>query len=515
MLYRLLLKFSRTRCRSQRHLFYIIAFVIVLAVVIAVVNFNQLQCLRIQNDFFVDKKEKRSPYLPTAWIQGSLSSKNNDPNGYLKNVYSVFQQIGFTFGDKSSDWLVMWSHDYPFEHWHEDMVKLKPNQRVNHFPGSGYITNKVNLAQSKFTFIPISFELPLKRAEFINFATQNKNIQWVQKGSKHRGIQIKKYEDIDLNTNGTFVQEYVSNPFLVDGRKFDIGIYTVITAIDPLRVYCIDGEALFRFCPQEYYPFNASILDKYVVADEYLPLWKIPSLKKFYSNQGLTFKNAFNSYLLQHGENPEIVWNKMYNAIQKVILMKEQDIIQLVKHYPSKRNFFEMMRFDFVLDENLNIYLMEANMSPNLSSDHFKENARLYKHVIFNLLNLVGISHFPRTFLLNLKDKLSLHVSARDIQVFPRLCLRLVCISNCSQIACRLCKHCLNQDLMTDLKIAYLEHLHRGTAKRIFPPTILQSMAYTWTPEATWPVLMHLNVKNQLIYMWFIGKCQQDIGWCN
>jgi tubulin monoglycylase TTLL15 len=38
--------------------------------------------------------------------------------------------------------------------------------------------------------------------------------------------------------------------FSVDGYKFDIGIYTMITSIDPLRIYIYNGDALLRFCPQ-------------------------------------------------------------------------------------------------------------------------------------------------------------------------------------------------------------------------------------------------------------------------
>ena len=41
-----------------------------------------------------------------------------------------------------------------------------------------------------------------------------------------------------------------------------------------------------------------------------------------------------------------------------------------------------MVRFDFALDEDLNVYLMEANMSPNLSSNHFAPNKLLYEQVV-------------------------------------------------------------------------------------------------------------------------------------
>lgn len=62
-----------------------------------------------------------------------------------------------------------------------------------------------------------------------------------------------------------------------------------------------------------------------------------------------------------------------------------------LKNYRHKRNFFEMMRFDLIVDDNLRVYLMEANMSPNLSSAHFLQNQLLYEQVIYSLMNLVGV----------------------------------------------------------------------------------------------------------------------------
>ena len=44
----------------------------------------------------------------------------------------------------------------------------------------------------------------------------------------------------------TFVQQYVDKPLLIDERKFDIGIYTIVTSLDPLRIYVVDHEFLLR-----------------------------------------------------------------------------------------------------------------------------------------------------------------------------------------------------------------------------------------------------------------------------
>ena len=58
---------------------------------------------------------------------------------------------------------------------------------------------------------------------------------------------MKKIDFLDLVDSESFVQEYVKNPLLIDGHKFDIGVYTILTSIEPLRVYAYKGDALFRF----------------------------------------------------------------------------------------------------------------------------------------------------------------------------------------------------------------------------------------------------------------------------
>ena len=55
--------------------------------------------------------------------------------------------------------------------------------------------------------------------------------------------------ELDLNkgSDDHFIQEYIANPLLIDKRKFDIGLYTVLTSIDPLRAYVYDQEVLIRY----------------------------------------------------------------------------------------------------------------------------------------------------------------------------------------------------------------------------------------------------------------------------
>lgn len=52
---------------------------------------------------------------------------------------------------------------------------------------------------------------------------------------------------LDLSSSNTFVQQYVDKPLIIDKKKFDIGIYTIITSMEPLTIYIIDHEILLRY----------------------------------------------------------------------------------------------------------------------------------------------------------------------------------------------------------------------------------------------------------------------------
>lgn len=266
---------------------------------------------------------------PTYWFYGKSKEES-----HLKHVQNVLRRLGYDkVTNETTDWDLLWAHDYPFRTLYPKLHNLKPHQRVNHFPGCGFLTNKVDLATTDLKCIPKAFRLPQDRDEFKKYADNNPNKMFVQKHNQHRFINIKTIQEIDFNDNDTFLQEYIDNPLLVDGHRFDIGVYVIITSIDPLRIYIYKGDILFRYCPQKYYPFDPTNADKYIVGDDYLPTWDVPSLSPYYNGLGFGMKDSFDAYMRSKNRDPSVIWSQVEDAIRSAILSKEQFLADVVSYF--------------------------------------------------------------------------------------------------------------------------------------------------------------------------------------
>lgn len=51
------------------------------------------------------------------------------------------------------------------------------------------------------------------------------------------------------------VQEYLQNPYLIDGLKFDLRLYVLVLSCDPLKIF-LYKEGLVRFATHKYKPLD-------------------------------------------------------------------------------------------------------------------------------------------------------------------------------------------------------------------------------------------------------------------
>jgi tubulin polyglutamylase TTLL4 len=64
------------------------------------------------------------------------------------------------------------------------------------------------------------------------------------------------------------VSKYIANPHLIDGLKYDLRIYVLVTSYDPLKVYLFK-EGLTRFATEKYSTNINSLKKRYVHLTNY------------------------------------------------------------------------------------------------------------------------------------------------------------------------------------------------------------------------------------------------------
>lgn len=64
------------------------------------------------------------------------------------------------------------------------------------------------------------------------------------------------------------MSQYVSNPHLIDGFKYDLRIYALVTCFDPLKIYLFK-EGLVRFATQKYTNSQKNVHKQYIHLTNY------------------------------------------------------------------------------------------------------------------------------------------------------------------------------------------------------------------------------------------------------
>ncbi len=107
----------------------------------------------------------------------------------------------------------------------------------------------------EFDICPKTYILP-EDTKRLNADRENDNYKHIyilkpSASSCGKGIKVIGPKQQINKKSGCIVSQYVSNPHLIDGYKYDLRIYVLVTSFDPLKVYLFK-EGLVRFATEKY-----------------------------------------------------------------------------------------------------------------------------------------------------------------------------------------------------------------------------------------------------------------------
>jgi hypothetical protein len=306
-----------------------------------------------------------------------------------------------------------------------EVKELLPSQKVNWIPGmpelcwKHLLHSNIELAKSRFgeaafSFWPSGWNLPedydkLKAFYEARTEEEERETPIILKPSMQAcgngircitSISQLPPDDPFLNIKSV-AQYYIPNPLLLDGFKVTFRIYVLITSLNPLRAY-IYPNGLGRICSHRFTNDLTSFQDLFAHLTNY-DINK-HNLDEFLQEKGEGMSHAglatdglrtdFMSvmdYLRRQGKDTDAIWHAMKRTTALTLLAADEKIASIAtKSVRYRSSTFEILGFDFLIDDELNPWILEVNHAPNLEP-HTALETELKRGMIRDALHLADV----------------------------------------------------------------------------------------------------------------------------
>ena len=268
-------------------------------------------------------------------------------------------------------------------------------QRCNHFAGIKALTRKDLLARHlercrrargpAFDLCPRTFQLPGEYVAFVDAFSKaaeeaaeasGRPPLWIMKPvglSRGRGIfLVSDLSDVAYG-EAHVVQRYIEKPLLVDGHKFDLRLYVLVTSFAPVEAF-LYSEGFARFSSERYSLADARNLRVHLTNYSVQKVGLTPgaAVAAPAPLAGLSAAAAGGSkcslahrwgVLRARRVDVGALWGRIGDVVRRS-LYAVHDVI------PHQPNAFELLGYDIMVDAQLKPWLIEVNSSPSLETDH-------------------------------------------------------------------------------------------------------------------------------------------------
>ncbi|XDV51963.1 hypothetical protein PO909_020751 [Leuciscus waleckii] len=282
---------------------------------------------------------------------------------------------------------------------HEKIAELRNYQRINHFPGMGEICRKDCLARNmakmiksqpqEYSFIPKTWIFPAECTQFQNYVKELKRkrkqktfIVKPANGAMGHGISlIRNCEKIPVQDH-FIVQEYLDKPFLMEGYKFDLRFYILVTSCDPLRVF-LYNDGLVRMGTEKYHTPNESNLNQLYM---HLTNYSVNKHNENFERDETVDKGSkrsigwFTEFLRTNDYDVAKFWGDVSELVVKTLIVAEPHVLHAYRmcrpgQPPGSASVcFEVLGFDIILDRKLKPWLLEFSGAVRVSLQVLGEN---------------------------------------------------------------------------------------------------------------------------------------------
>ncbi|XP_073819526.1 tubulin tyrosine ligase-like 6B [Musca autumnalis] len=428
-----------------------------------------------------DEEEGSMDAMPS--ISSTRASICISHSRYLM-IGNMAKSLGYKLTKDNKLWNILWSDSLPGVEMYKNMKRF---QQINHFPGMMEICRKdllsrnlnrmLKLYPKDYKIFPKTWIFPADYGEALNYANNSSRVKTFilkpDSGAQGRGIWLTN----DLkNINGSermICQTYITKPLLIDGYKFDLRVYALITSIDPLRVF-VYNEGLARFATSKYLqPSMANNNDLYMHLTNY-SVNRRNSQYELCDDDNCGSKRTFssiNSWLERRNHDVAKFWSNIDDIIIKTVLSAwptlKHNYHACFPNHDRIQACFEILGFDILIDSKFRPYILEVNHSPSFHTNEMVDR-QVKRPLIRDTLALVSTALADKRQILREDRK---RVKQRLLKQKPETGSKDLANTN-AQCPC----HSLHLSPLAQ-QIAW-EESHLGNFRRVMPPCSQNQLNY-------------------------------------
>ena len=303
-------------------------------------------------------------------------------------------------------------HIYPkFKREINNVVKDK-YQKINRFYNYNEYVSKSLLYinykpfQDKFpkdyNYMLETYSFPNEKKEivekFSKYSLKKDNDVWMVKPKMGSlGLEISILTNFsEIKLNNFLITKYLHNPHLIRGYKYDLRFHGLVSTIKPLKLY-LYNEGLVRLASEKY-NFSASapnnrysFLTNLFINKKNKEKFIYPKSIENIEDSNLWNLNTFQKYCARNNISYEKLYSEVGDIFVKMMITVREKIIENIEKTKLQySNFYHLIGFDIILDENLKPYLLETNRRCGFRNDNDAEKYYTY-NIVADTLNIIGL----------------------------------------------------------------------------------------------------------------------------
>ena len=341
-------------------------------------------------------------------------------------------------------WNILWT-------WSKPRIRMNHLliwQKVNHYPDSKQLTRKDLLKKNierytnlilhgkkichEFEIIPHTFILPHEYTSFVQVFTSiestkkgnNNNSShhhhhglqnfWILKPigmSRGRGISLVKDLSQITYSQQSIIQRYIERPLCLQGYKFDLRLYILVTSFKPLEAF-IYKDGFARISTHTYstdpnltddlfiHLTNSSIQHKNLDGiNKQGPLANTEDDNTDTGGSKISLQGSYGlwSRLMEYQIDIEALWKSICILVLKSLVIVDDKM----SNHPC---CFEMFGYDVLIDQDLRPWLIEVNASPSLGRLNPLDK-RVKEMMIHDIINILDPAPYDRVMIVKILEK--------------------------------------------------------------------------------------------------------------